>query len=197
MTGGLVAVRFGSGPAELCSLATDTMDHPRFRGANATYTGPFMPPSRPWKRPSGPLPSGSGALDRASERLLPASGPWKVKPARKVVGRGTRRRVAQHAVRKPASQVGTGSIWFRQNSGQSPDGAKGSRSQSPMVQRRYSPITHASEPEKTVPTYAGSWPVSASRPTPASPRRGGSETPRRCAAPAGHPLVCGRRTLRL
>ena len=69
---------------------------------------------------------------RASERLLPASGPWKgvsglVKPARKVVGRGTRRRVAQHAVRKPASQVGTGSIGFRQNSGQSPDGAEGSR----------------------------------------------------------------------
>jgi len=95
-------------------------------------TGPFMPPSRPWERPSGPLPPGSGALDRASERLLPASGPWKgvselVKPARKVVGRGTRRRVAQHAVRKPASQVGTGSIWFRQNSGQSPDGAEGSR----------------------------------------------------------------------
>ena len=50
-----------------------------------------------------------------------------LKPARKVVGRGTRRRMAEHAVRKPPSQVGTGSIGFRQNSGQSPDGAEGPR----------------------------------------------------------------------
>jgi hypothetical protein len=107
------------------------MPHPRFRGANAAYRtvhATFQALEAPFRTSSAGLGSPGSCFRTSLARFSAVEGRiGLVKPARKVVGRGTRRRVAQHAVRKPASQVGTGSIWFRQNSGQSPDGAEGSR----------------------------------------------------------------------
>ena len=104
------------------------MPHPRFRGANAAYRTVyatfrhgsalqdlFRRAREPWT-----------VLQNVSCPLQAVEGRIRTCEARDV-GRVTRRRVAQHVVRKPASQFGTGSIGFRQNSGQSPDGAEGSR----------------------------------------------------------------------
>ena len=178
VTGGLVAVRFGSGPAELCSLAANTMPHPRFRGANAAYRtvhATFPAVEAPFRTSSAGLGSPGPCFRTSLARFRAVEGRIRTCEAREKSS-GTQNTASSAAARGAEARIAGRNRLHRVPTKQwTITPWRAGSVQSPVAQRSYSPITHASNPKRRF------------RPTRAHPRLGlpihdarrGGPTPRR------------------